>query len=375
MSVLVVDDSRVMRRVQRRIVDNVCSVPIYEAEDGLAALQRLREIDFEVDLILTDWTMPRMDGLELIRVLKGHPELSKIPVLMVTSHAEAHRMRQALRAGVDGYLLKPFTEAMFLRALCALSPSGEFSPIDTPQAGNELAPESLLDLLLAVSRGDLFQRSDLLELPTGSTLLEASRRVDHFYLVLEGEVGRFTTDSSRSDETFGAGDCFGVTELMAREITANDFVAQSNVKVLRATASYFEELLHASPELCLRVTRLVAERARATELGAAEENVLAGSLDVLELADLIQALNLRQSSGRIELPDCEASITLRCGEIHAVEFGAAKGEEAFRSLVENELTTFRFVPGACHGERNVLVPTTRLLLDTMRAIDEAGAKA
>lgn len=373
MSVLVVDDSSVMRSVQRRVVANVCSVRVHEASDGLDALHRLRDLDFRVDLILTDWSMPHMDGLDLVRTLKAHEQLKKIPVLMVTSDFEEHRMRQALSAGIDGYLLKPFTEEMFFRALCTLSPEVAVQEgANTQLAVADANRGSLLDLLLTASRQELLARADIIDVERGVPVLEAGDRVRAFYLVLDGGVGRVEFEAGSSVERYGAGECFAVTELMARDVSVVDYVATEASQVVRIDAAYFDSLLEASPELSTRVTRLVAERTRDRAVVPDNDPSLAGSLDVLELADLVQALNLRQRSGTIELPECDATIDISGGEVYAVQCEGQVGPDAFRTLLEREPTVFRFVPGPFEGERNVVQSTTSLLMDTIRAIDESN---
>src|SRR5688572_11651540 len=101
MRVLIVDDSQAMRRLERDVLGEVEDVEIVEAEDGAAAIYKMRDLDFQVDLILVDWVMPRMDGLALVRHLKSTPNLRRIPVLMVTSISDEAKMREAWSAGVD----------------------------------------------------------------------------------------------------------------------------------------------------------------------------------------------------------------------------------------------------------------------------------
>ena len=118
MKVLIVDDSRAMRRLHRQVLAELIDVDIVEAEDGVQAVYELQAQNFQVDLILVDWMMPRMDGLTLVKHLKSTTNLRKIPILMVTSCSDERRMKEARKAGVDGYLLKPFTREIFLHALC-----------------------------------------------------------------------------------------------------------------------------------------------------------------------------------------------------------------------------------------------------------------
>jgi two-component system chemotaxis response regulator CheY len=109
--VLVADDSGVMRKILIRAL-NACSVTdIVEASDGAEALSRFEEQSF--DLVLTDWNMPNKTGLEVLQSIRGAG--SKVPVIMITTEAEASRVKEAIGAGVTDYLAKPFENDM-LRA-------------------------------------------------------------------------------------------------------------------------------------------------------------------------------------------------------------------------------------------------------------------
>nr|MBS0020857.1 response regulator [Gammaproteobacteria bacterium] len=80
---------------------------ISEADDGLTALPMLKGGDF--DLLITDWNMPGMTGLELLKAIRAEPKLRPLPVLMVTAEAKRDQIIQAAQAGVNGYIVKPFT--------------------------------------------------------------------------------------------------------------------------------------------------------------------------------------------------------------------------------------------------------------------------
>jgi two-component system chemotaxis response regulator CheY len=369
MGVLLVDDSRVIRRLQRQIVDAVCDAPIHEASDGISALQRLHECSFQIDLILTDWSMPRMDGLGLVSVLKGHPQLAKIPVLMVTSHSEESNMRKALEAGVNGYLMKPFTESMLRQALQTLEPSLDLLEENIEQ---EAAKEgTLLRQLLEITQDELLSQADILEYRKGQAVLESGSQVKDLFLILDGRV---EIDGGGSDDCFEQGDGVALVELMSRDRLPSALIASESSRLARVHGNYFEKLLHNSAELSVQITRYIAERARGTQVGESknsDEEGLAGSLDVLELPDLLQALNLRQSSGTLELPEVKGTIDIIIGEVISVEMGRLRGEEAFRELIKAEPSSFKFHQGMPDVERNIQLSTTKLLMDTMRALDEA----
>ena len=108
LKVLVVDDFPTMRRIVRNLLKQLGFEHIDEAEDGVQALNRLRGGNF--GLIISDWNMPNMEGIELLRKVRKEPEpLRDIPFLMVTAEAEKEKVIEAIKAGVDNYVVKPFT--------------------------------------------------------------------------------------------------------------------------------------------------------------------------------------------------------------------------------------------------------------------------
>ena len=107
MKVLVVDDFATMRRILRNILKQIGFKNIIEADDGKSALKELKKE--KVDLILCDWNMPEMSGLELLTMMKSDDELKDIPFVMVTAEATKESILEAVNAGVDSYIIKPFT--------------------------------------------------------------------------------------------------------------------------------------------------------------------------------------------------------------------------------------------------------------------------
>ena len=107
MRVLIVDDSPTMRRIIANTLKKLGYDDVVEAGDGTEGLDCIAQ--GQPDLILTDWSMPYMDGCEFVRTLRTRAGMETIPVLMVTTHAERTHVMQALQAGVNDYLVKPFT--------------------------------------------------------------------------------------------------------------------------------------------------------------------------------------------------------------------------------------------------------------------------
>lgn len=103
---LVVDDSPSMRRVICELLTELGFRRVDEAPDGTAALERFRHDDY--DVIITDWNMPHMNGLELLKAIRHAPEHADTPVLVLTGQVSANRVVEALEAGADGFVAKPF---------------------------------------------------------------------------------------------------------------------------------------------------------------------------------------------------------------------------------------------------------------------------
>lgn len=109
MKFLVVDDFPTMRRIIRNLLKELGYTQIEEAEDGDAALVKLRYESF--DFIVSDWNMDGMNGLQLLQAVRADSALSSIPFLMVTAEAKKENILAAAQAGANGYIVKPFTAA------------------------------------------------------------------------------------------------------------------------------------------------------------------------------------------------------------------------------------------------------------------------
>ena len=105
--ILVVDDFATMRKVVRNLLKQAGYDDIVEAEDGVMALKALKSQ--KIDIIVSDWTMPNMSGLELLKAVRADTDLAKTPFLMVTVEALQDNVVAAVKAGVNNYIVKPFT--------------------------------------------------------------------------------------------------------------------------------------------------------------------------------------------------------------------------------------------------------------------------
>jgi two-component system chemotaxis response regulator CheY len=109
MKILVVDDFSTMRRIIRNLLRELGFNNILEADDGQSALPKLQSGG--IDFLITDWNMPGMTGIDLLRTVRADPNLAQLPVLMVTAEAKRDQIVEAAQAGVNGYVIKPFTAA------------------------------------------------------------------------------------------------------------------------------------------------------------------------------------------------------------------------------------------------------------------------
>jgi two-component system chemotaxis response regulator CheY len=107
--ILVVDDFSTMRRIIKNLLRDLGFNNTSEADDGMTALPMLQSGNF--DMVVTDWNMPGMPGIDLLKAIRADAKLSHIPVLMVTAEQKKENIVEAAQAGVNGYIVKPFTAA------------------------------------------------------------------------------------------------------------------------------------------------------------------------------------------------------------------------------------------------------------------------
>ena len=108
MRVLIVDDYKTMLRIMRNLLKQLSFENVEEAIDGTAALEKLREFNGEFGLVISDWNMEPMTGIQLLRELRGDDELKQIPFIMVTAESKSENVIAAREAGVSNYIVKPF---------------------------------------------------------------------------------------------------------------------------------------------------------------------------------------------------------------------------------------------------------------------------
>ena len=105
--ILVVDDFATMRRIVKNVLKQLGYTNVDEVEDGSKALDMLEQGVYQ--FVVSDWNMPVMDGLEMVKNIRSNPGTKDLPILMVTAEAEKDKVVEAIKAGVNNYIVKPFT--------------------------------------------------------------------------------------------------------------------------------------------------------------------------------------------------------------------------------------------------------------------------
>ena len=108
LNILVADDFSTMRRIVGGLLRQCGATRIFEAEDGVEALRIIE--NNPIDSVASDWNMPNMTGLDLLKTLRAHPKFARMPVLLITAEGKKENIVEAAQAGADGYIVKPFTQ-------------------------------------------------------------------------------------------------------------------------------------------------------------------------------------------------------------------------------------------------------------------------
>ena len=119
MRALVIDDSRVIRKILRQILGNL-GFEVLEASNGVEGLDRLKEMDRAAHLVMVDWNMPEMDGIDFVRAVRAEPIYDGLTLVMVTTNNELQDVATALEAGANEYIMKPFTQDVIQGKLALL---------------------------------------------------------------------------------------------------------------------------------------------------------------------------------------------------------------------------------------------------------------
>ncbi|MHC4662679.1 MAG: DUF4388 domain-containing protein [Planctomycetota bacterium] len=216
---------------------------------------------------------------------------------------------------------------------------------------------------------------------------EKAREINRITILMDQARRRLEKQSmvpnAATTQTSKPGESFVATEQMLGDLPASDFITEENSSdaKLQDQKPDFEKILlnnpQINPEIDVALSRYLASKHPDVKMGGTGDDgdTLSGSLDVLDLPDLIQAINLRQKTGIIELPEIDSKIEISDGQIMAVfnpecPGESDSGEDAFFLLVEKKPKNFRFLTRPISGTRNVSLQTTQLLFECMRRLDE-----
>ncbi len=120
MKILVVDDHESMRRIEKQILNDLGYPNVDMADDGTTALPMLQAGNY--DFVISDWNMPKMEGLELLRAIRADAKLTKTPVLLVTAESKKEKIIEAVKAGVNDYVVKPFNAEIIKAKIARIFP-------------------------------------------------------------------------------------------------------------------------------------------------------------------------------------------------------------------------------------------------------------
>ena len=123
---LVVDDFSTMRRIVVGLLRQCGASRILEAEDGAQALRVIESNT--VDFVVSDWNMPNMTGIDLLKALRANPKCSRMPVLLITAEGRKENIVEAAQAGADGYIVKPFTQDTLQEKLARILSKYDLAP-------------------------------------------------------------------------------------------------------------------------------------------------------------------------------------------------------------------------------------------------------
>ncbi|HYF52624.1 MAG TPA: DUF4388 domain-containing protein, partial [Salinarimonas sp.] len=325
----------------------------------------------EIDLVLADWNMPRMDGVAFLKQLRVVTPFRDIPVIMVTSQSSREKIAEALRCGAKDYIVKPFNSALLLQKIQWVK-----GQIDTKKLDET---SILLRDMLAASQAEK-ERPFLSQLPEGITqflmktgarktwapgkvIIAARQNVETLHILLSGEVELAGLGKVRE------GDCIEARAFISGEPATSTSTARTEAQGLLLDRLALSEGLRRHPRLGLYVRGLLSAPAPAAAGGAP----LSGTLSDFPIVDVVQVLSLTQKTGTLKLAkkDQEAGVAIDKGEVRHAWVGPVEGEDAFYKLLIWDDATFSFESGVAPAKTTINTPTMTLLIEGSRRKDEA----
>lgn len=381
--VLVVDDSTMMRALIRRALQgrSSWSAEVIEAGDGVEALELIRNPKLDIDVVLLDWNMPRLDGIGFLKALKACRSPGEVAVIMVTTQSQQSSVAEALRWGARDYLLKPFKEETLRERVGRAANRTTTAPDDTAvllrrAAGEGANDAPFLQTIPAEAAQELLLKSPPRVAPAGAALLLPGLRTDVLGIVLRGQVELMTPGKEPGRDVRGPGDCWGEAPFLNRDLSPIEVRTKTAVEYVEVTRELFAEVVRLHPAMASGIASLVARKNRkpagTAPAPAAKPSDLSGRLDVVPIADLIQVLHICRKSGHLRLAGSAhaGGIFVAEGELKHAWTAVVQGEAAFWELMGLDGGTFSFESGAAPDVVTLNQPTMLLVMESARRVDE-----
>jgi two-component system chemotaxis response regulator CheY len=385
MKFLIADDSSAMRRVFRAVLQSLGNPPqdILDADCGAAVKALYADPKFDPDLVIADGDLKDMDGLALLRFIKGLTPVRFSPVILCVNSAQRNLVMEATKLGLRDHVVRPFADEDLKDKIGRITAAVQIQR--TQQASDILkhivtasGVESDLPFLLQLPStlmAELLASGVNVRQPAGSVLLQKGQRVEALHVIISGEVELFDDQSSRQADPVGMGDTFGEVAFMAGQNSPYTARAKTAVDVLSLDRMILGELVRRDSRLSHHLSALAAAKSRvlAARAPARSDSEFFGSLNTMPFSDLVQLMNVSQKNGvlSMEAGSVQGGIVFVSGDIKHAWLDRQQGEDAFYALAGMREATFSFKTGRPEMPTTIKTPTISLLMEAMRRVDEA----
>jgi two-component system chemotaxis response regulator CheY len=375
MVILVVDDSQVRCQQVRHALERAGHAPasILEAPDGAVALELVASRG-HVDLVITGWSMPGMDGPALLKRMKESESLRSIPAIVVAADASRARVIEALQLGARDYVVWPFTPETLARKVAAVAATA------VPRQGarrtdtNADAVEIVRERFLSGAGGELAEalvaRASICHLQDGHELFKKGEPVESLLLVLKGCVALYDADSGTPLAEVGRGGCVNVRHFLLRIPSHATARAHGAVQLACIERGHLTELSAAHPMLNHLLIRMAA--AGSARRAPTQASAMSGQLELIPLSEFIPAIGASAKSGvlRVTGDGRLGLIYFTNGAIEHAQAGAHSGREALFEMLSWRKGDFALDPYEEPTVRSITEGTMSLLMEWARISDE-----